>query len=62
MADSFCVGIGAVPAVPGLGPDQGWVGMTVQFLVDAARAGAELGWQPSHPSLTDEFRHGSYRK
>ena len=29
---------------------------------DAARARAELGWRPSHPSLTDEFRHGSYRK
>jgi nucleoside-diphosphate-sugar epimerase len=29
---------------------------------DAARARAELGWQPSHPSLTEEFRHGSYRK
>ena len=29
---------------------------------DAARARAELGWYPSHPSLTDEFRHGSYRK
>ena len=41
MADSFRVGIGDVPAVPGLGPDQGWVGMTVQFLVDAAAAGAE---------------------
>ena len=27
----------------------------------AARARAELGWHPSHPSLTDEFRHGSYR-
>jgi NAD(P)-dependent dehydrogenase (short-subunit alcohol dehydrogenase family) len=26
MADSFRVGIGDVPAVPGLGPDQGWVG------------------------------------
>ncbi len=22
----------------------------------------EFGWHPSHPSLTDEFRHGSYRK
>jgi uncharacterized protein YbjT (DUF2867 family) len=21
-----------------------------------------LGWSPSHPSLVDEFRHGSYRK
>ena len=29
---------------------------------DAARARAELGWSPSHPSLVDEFRHGSYRK
>ena len=29
---------------------------------DAARARAELGWSPSHPSLVDDFRHGSYRK
>jgi nucleoside-diphosphate-sugar epimerase len=29
---------------------------------DATRARAELGWYPSHPSLGDEFRHGSYRK
>ena len=29
---------------------------------DAARARAELGWYPAHPSLSDEFRHGSYRK
>ena len=28
---------------------------------DAARARAELGWHPTHPSLYDEFRHGSYR-
>jgi nucleoside-diphosphate-sugar epimerase len=28
----------------------------------AAKARAELGWYPSHPSLVDEFRHGSYRK
>jgi nucleoside-diphosphate-sugar epimerase len=27
----------------------------------AAKARAELGWQPSHPVLTDEFRRGSYR-
>ena len=26
----------------------------------AAQARAELGWEPSHPGLTDEFRHGSY--
>jgi mannose-6-phosphate isomerase-like protein (cupin superfamily) len=41
MADSFHVGVGNVPPVPNLGPDQGWVGMSVQFLVDAAEAGAE---------------------
>jgi nucleoside-diphosphate-sugar epimerase len=29
---------------------------------DAAKARAELGWYPSHPTLVDEFRHGSYRK
>jgi nucleoside-diphosphate-sugar epimerase len=29
---------------------------------DAARARAELGWYPAHPSLSDEFRHGTYRK
>jgi hypothetical protein len=29
---------------------------------DAVRARAELGWQPSYPSLTNEFRRGSYRK
>jgi hypothetical protein len=29
---------------------------------DAARARAELAWEPSHPALVDEFRHGSYRK
>jgi nucleoside-diphosphate-sugar epimerase len=29
---------------------------------DAARARAELGWNPTHPSLSDEFRLGSYRK
>ena len=29
---------------------------------DASRARAELGWYPSRPSLSDEFRHGSYRK
>ena len=41
MADSFHVSIGDVPPVPGLGPDHGWVGMTVQFLVDSVAAGAE---------------------
>ena len=28
---------------------------------EAAKARSELDWAPSHPSLVDEFRHGSYR-
>lgn len=28
----------------------------------AAKVRAELGWSPSHPSLIDEFRRGSYRR
>jgi nucleoside-diphosphate-sugar epimerase len=28
---------------------------------EAARARDELGWHPSHPSLVDDFRNGSYR-
>jgi nucleoside-diphosphate-sugar epimerase len=28
---------------------------------DAAKARADLSWQPSRPALADEFRHGSYR-
>jgi nucleoside-diphosphate-sugar epimerase len=27
-----------------------------------ARARVELGWEPSHPGLVDEFRYGSYRR
>jgi uncharacterized protein YbjT (DUF2867 family) len=29
---------------------------------EAAKARADLGWQPSHPGLVEEFRNGSYRK
>ena len=58
LTEAAAVAVGAPGAVPGsdaevLLLDQG---------TDAARARAELGWQPSHPSLTDEFRHGSYQK
>jgi nucleoside-diphosphate-sugar epimerase len=28
---------------------------------DSAKAHTELDWHPTHPTLTDEFRHGSYR-
>jgi nucleoside-diphosphate-sugar epimerase len=29
---------------------------------DAARARAELDWNPAHPGLVEEFRNGSYRQ
>jgi nucleoside-diphosphate-sugar epimerase len=28
----------------------------------AEKARSELGWRPTRPSLTDDFRHGSYRE
>lgn len=42
--------------------DQGVVSNAHRAAATAARARNELGWHPSHPSLTDEFRHGSYRQ
>jgi quercetin dioxygenase-like cupin family protein len=41
MADSYHVTVDSVDPVPGLGPEQGWVGMTVQFLIDGAKGGAQ---------------------
>ena len=40
-ADTYQVTVDSVEPVPGLGPEQGWIGMTVQFLIDGAKAGAE---------------------
>ena len=41
MSETYHVHLDTVDPAPGLGPDQGWVGMTVQFLVDKAKAGSE---------------------
>lgn len=41
FVDTYHVQLNGVEPVPGLGPDQGWVGMTVQFLIDRAKAGSE---------------------
>ncbi|MGD0608137.1 MAG: NAD-dependent epimerase/dehydratase family protein [Streptosporangiaceae bacterium] len=69
LTDAAAVAVGAQGTVPGsdveararLGDYFAEVLLLDQG-TDAARARAELGWHPSHPSLVDEFRHGSYRK
>jgi nucleoside-diphosphate-sugar epimerase len=69
LTQAAAVAVGAEGAVPGtdeeararLGDYFAGVLLLDQG-TDAARARVELGWQPSHPSLTDEFRHGSYKK
>jgi nucleoside-diphosphate-sugar epimerase len=68
LTQAAAVAVGAPGAVPG-SDDEARARLGDNFaevlLLDqgtnAAKARAELGWKPSHPSLTDEFRHGSYR-
>lgn len=68
ITEAAAVAAGAPGAVPGsddeararLGRDFADVLLLDQG-TEAAKAHAELGWSPSHPSLVDEFRHGSYR-
>jgi nucleoside-diphosphate-sugar epimerase len=68
LTQAAAVAAGAPGAVPG-SDDEARARLGDYFaevlLLDqgtvAAKARAELGWHPSHPSLTDEFRHGSYR-
>jgi nucleoside-diphosphate-sugar epimerase len=69
LTQAAAVAVGAEGAVPGTDEEaRGRLGdyfaevLLLDQRTDAARARTELGWQPSHPSLTDEFRHGSYRK
>jgi len=69
LTEAAAVAVGAPGAVPG-SDDEARARLGDYFaevlLLDqgttAARARAELDWHPSHPSLTDEFRLGSYRK
>ena len=68
ITQAAAVAAGAAGAVPG-SDDEARARLGDYFaevlLLDqgtkAARARSELGWAPSHPSLVDEFRHGSYR-
>jgi nucleoside-diphosphate-sugar epimerase len=69
LTQAAAVAVGAPGAVPG-SDDEARARLGDNFaevlLLDqgtnTAKAQAELGWHPSHPSLTDEFRHGSYRR
>ena len=69
LTEAAAVAAGAPGAVPG-SDDEARARLGGYFadvlLLDqgtgAAKARAELGWHPSHPSLAEEFRHGSYRK
>jgi nucleoside-diphosphate-sugar epimerase len=68
LTEAAAVAAGAAGAVPGsddeararLGDYFAEVLLLDQATV-AGRARAELGWEPTHPGLVDEFRHGSYR-
>ena len=68
LTEAAAVTAGAPGAVPG-SDDEARARLGDYFaevlLLDqgthADRARSELGWQPSHPGLVDEFRHGSYR-
>ena len=68
LTQAAAVAAGAAGAVPGSdGEARARLGdyfaevLLLDQGTDAARARAELGWHPTHPSLADEFRHGSYR-
>jgi nucleoside-diphosphate-sugar epimerase len=69
LTDAAAVAVGAPGAVPGsdaeararLGDYFAEV-LLLDQATDAAKARADLGWRPSHLSLADDFREGSYRK
>jgi len=69
LTSAAAVAAGATGAVPG-SDDEARARLGDYFAevllldqaTDAAKARADLGWRPSHPSLTEDFRQGSYRK
>jgi uncharacterized protein YbjT (DUF2867 family) len=68
LTEAAAVAAGAPGAVPGSNEEaRARVGdyfaevLLLDQGTDAAKARTELDWQPTHPSLVDEFRHGSYR-
>ncbi len=69
LTEAAAVAAGAPGAVPG-SDDEARARLGEYFAqvvlldqaTEAAKARAELGWSPAHPSLVEEFRQGSYRK
>ncbi|MGH3270333.1 MAG: NAD-dependent epimerase/dehydratase family protein [Trebonia sp.] len=69
LTEAAAVAVGAPGAVPG-SDDEARARFGDYFaevlLLDQGTAAAkirdELGWRPTRPSLTAEFRHGSYRR
>jgi len=69
LTEAAAVAVGAPGAVPG-SDDEARARLGDYFAevllldqgTDAAKARADLGWRPAHPSLAGEFRHGGYRK
>lgn len=61
MTERFHTSLAAVPQVGGLRPDEGWIDMQVQFLIDKASAGSDdflLGWTVLPPgSRHDRHLH-----
>jgi nucleoside-diphosphate-sugar epimerase len=69
LTEAAAAAVGAPGAVPGSEEEaRSRVGdyFAEVLLLDQAttadRARADLGWQPSHPGLVEEFRQGSYRR
>ena len=68
LTEAAAVAAGAPGAIPG-SDDEARARLGDYFaevlLLDqsttAAKARTELDWSPTHPTLVDEFRHGSYR-
>jgi len=69
LTEAAAAAVGAPGAVPG-SDDEARARLGDYFaevllldqVTDAARARVDLGWEPAHPSLVDEFRTGSYRQ
>ncbi|HXA75344.1 MAG TPA: hypothetical protein VNV83_13970, partial [Acidimicrobiales bacterium] len=68
ITEAAAVAAGAAGAVPGSDEEaRARVGdyfaevLLLSQGTQATKARTELGWEPSRPSLVDEFREGSYR-